>query len=525
MSRRNLLNPERNEILLRVACSPDKEDLFGRISQHFNSLQFEVNEELLIVVEVTPKDNQEIVESALQGEFSILCPDSTIWAEEIETNWQHTHHLEASLVDELAIFAVSPLVIAMRPSSAQRLGYPKRPIGWSEILREAQENPEFQWAHPHIRSTAGLLTAFAEFYVAAGQPEQFSQEHIQTTEAINFVRLLEQRVQQYGPSEREIISHAFREGEWCIDAFVAQERLVLSSFRGVPERNRPIIIYPKEGAVWVDHPLVLLSHEGVSSTMRSAYRTFRDYLLSADIQSLFNIEGFRAAGPHMRSYFSAPPISPMLSDRLYVSSVPVFHSISAPILGSVAKEWLTAKHRAAVYLLADTSGSMRGEKLEKAKMGLLAFLNEFGSLEDAVGLITFDKSVVEVVPIGPLSRNLSTLEDAISRLAVDGNTSMLDAVSMAYDRLHQRYVDDPIRAIVVMTDGLENASRISAEQLKNDIIRGNNAQYPVAVFGLAYGQDADLPLLNDLSGITGGSAMEGNPGNIQILYRRMSTFV
>jgi len=516
---------EGKQILLCLACSPDKEELFGQITQLFNSLQFRLDEQYVVAVEVVPEDNQQLVESAIEGKYEIVCPDSTVWAEQIETKWQQIYGPETSFVDEVAIFAVSPLVIAMRPSSALRLGYPDKPIGWSEILKEAQENPEFRWAHPHIRSTAGLLTAYAEFYVAAGKPGEFSQEHIQNSEVINFVRGLEQRVQQYGPSEREIISHAIREGEWFLDAFVAQERLILSSFREIPRSNHPVIIYPKEGAVWIDHPLILLSHEGFSSAARRAYIIFRDYLLSANVQSLLNLEGFHAAGPYIRSYFSAPPVSLMLSEKLYASSAPVFHSISASVLSSIAENWYTAKHRAAVYLLIDISGSMAGEKLQEAKMGLQAFLNEFGSLDDAVGLITFESSVAEVVPMEPLSRNLSTLEYAISNLSAHRNTAMLDALSMAYDRLHHYYPGDPIRAIIIMTDGLENASKIGVNQLKDKIISGNNTEFPVAIFGLAYGQDADLALLNNLSNVTGGSAMRGTPANIQIVYRRMSTFV
>ena len=97
---------------------------------------------------------------------------------------------------------------------------------------------------------------------------------------------------------------------------------------------------------------------------------------------------------------------------------------------------------------------MDGEKLEKAKLGLLDFLNEFVNLNDAVGLITFHSSVDEVVPIGPLSSNLNDLKYAIRELTTQGETTLLDAISMAYDRLHQYYIDDPIRAIVVMTDGI-----------------------------------------------------------------------
>ena len=45
-------------------------------------------------------------------------------------------------------------------------------------------------------------------------------------------------------------------------------------------------------------------------------------------------------------------------------------------------------------------------------------------------------------------------------------------------------------------------------------IHDNNIQFPVAIFGLAYGEDADLQLLTNISRITGGLVMKGNADNI-----------
>jgi Ca-activated chloride channel family protein len=511
-------------IPLRLGYSPDKGDVFEQLAQKFNSLLLCINDQA-IALEVVPLEDRELVNSALHGDIEVICPDSMVRIEQIEDNWRQQKPSQFGLIEELTIFAVSPLVIALHPASARRLGYPDKDIGWLDLMLESQENSNFRWVHPHVQSSAGILIALAEFQAAANMDGELIESQLRDAEIRSYVQRLEGKVQQYGPSEMATISYALNEGKWRVDAFVAQERLVLSACKKMGESNRPIIIYPKEGTAWIDHPLALLSREGMTSIIKSAYKKLRDYLLSADAQSLFTNAGFHAAGPHIRSYFSAPSVSPKFLKELHAAAARTLSVPAAPMLKSVATGWYTVKRPAAVYLIVDVSESMEGPKLEEAKKGLLAFLDQFQNLDDAVGLIVFDNEVQNLVPIKPLHVNYTVLKDAINNLHAGGMTALLDAASLAYDLLNKPYHNQPIRAIVAMTDGLENASRTDYSALRIKIVNGNNRGHPVAIFGLAYGKNAHLQLLEDFSRITSATTETGTLTNIKRTYERMSTFI
>jgi Ca-activated chloride channel family protein len=141
-----------------------------------------------------------------------------------------------------------------------------------------------------------------------------------------------------------------------------------------------------------------------------------------------------------------------------------------------------------------------------------------------VGLIEFYNDVTERVKISELKNNRSALVRSVETLEADGNTALLDGVAAAYERLQQ--LDDPTRinAIVVMTDGKENASAVKLNQLVTRLQNGNQRGVPVVIFAIAYGDDADMEVLQSLSEATGGQTVVGSVETIRKLYKILSTY-
>ena len=116
------------------------------------------------------------------------------------------------------------------------------------------------------------------------------------------------------------------------------------------------------------------------------------------------------------------------------------------------------------------------------------------------------------------------LQSAISDLHADGDTALLDAVDWAYEALQSRQDRERINAIVVMTDGQENASLISIGDLQDRLERGNEAGAAVVIFAIAYGYDADFNTLEQMAEPTGGQVREGTVETIRELYKILSTY-
>ena len=75
-----------------------------------------------------------------------------------------------------------------------------------------------------------------------------------------------------------------------------------------------------------------------------------------------------------------------------------------------------------------------------------------------------------------------------------------------------------------MTDGKENASAIKLNQLVAKLQQGNERGVPVVVFGIAYGEDADMGPLQAMADATGGQTYVGTIETIRNLYKILSTY-
>ena len=137
-------------------------------------------------------------------------------------------------------------------------------------------------------------------------------------------------------------------------------------------------------------------------------------------------------------------------------------------------------------------------------------------------MVQFSSSVYNVIYLDELGDNRQVLQEAIDNLEAGGDTALLDGVSEAFTRLQKEGDPERINAIVAMTDGRENNSYISLRTLLSRIERGSAV--PVVVFCIAYGEDADLDMLESMAEPTGGQVLQGDPATIRQLYKILSSY-
>jgi VWFA-related protein len=160
-----------------------------------------------------------------------------------------------------------------------------------------------------------------------------------------------------------------------------------------------------------------------------------------------------------------------------------------------------------VALLFDVSGSMEGNLpvAREAATHLLSWLKE----TDEAAVYTFDTRLDEVTPFTP---GLKTLPKSMATLVPFGATSLHDAIARTARRVGLR--DGRRSAVVVFTDGLDNASRLTSSEVSGI---ASAIDVPVYIFGAVPSIDNPLtdfstngdrsPLagsLSDLAAWTGG---------------------
>ena len=172
----------------------------------------------------------------------------------------------------------------------------------------------------------------------------------------------------------------------------------------------------------------------------------------------------------------------------------------------------TAGSSAAVTIgiLVDESGSMRvGPSASRARQGVEQFLSVLVASqqpEDAIALYGFDTRVHE---LQEFTSDVSKVRAALDVLEPFGSTSIYDAIAETAKQVAARgWVR---RAVVVVTDGMDNRSRLSLEQASGIASAIDVPVYVVDVGAPAVVRDAQpkLPVpptatFEDLARWTGG---------------------
>lgn len=151
----------------------------------------------------------------------------------------------------------------------------------------------------------------------------------------------------------------------------------------------------------------------------------------------------------------------------------------------------------ALGFIFDTSGSMRGS-MPAGRRAAAQFLN-LANPEDEFFLVEFDSAPRLTIPMtsdtGPISTEVLTAKPG-------GSTALIDALYMAIHEIKKSM--RPKRALVLISDGGENHSRYTPQEVKEVVRESDVLIYTVAVGG---GFDAEsrfgLGLMDRIAEMTG----------------------
>ena len=458
--------------------------------------------------------------------------------------------------------AASPLVIAMPRPMAEALGWPKKKLGWREML-DLAKSPD-GWAsrgHPEWGrfrlgktnpnfSTSGLNATIGAYFAATGLSSDLRDKDVTSKRAHDFVAGVERSVVHYGDTTLTFLANLQRAddqgaGLSYISAVTVEEKSVWDYNQGNPSGDpatlgkhpKPkvplVAIYPREGTLLSDHPYVVLKAPWVDDAKRQAAAGFLGYLQGRDAQDRFQRAAFR-------DYKNTPgSLATEANGLLPKEPTTLLQPPAPPVLDKLLTSWATVRKRANVLLVLDTSGSMGEEvrgtgesKLDLAKRAAINSLREFSD-SDRVGLWMFstrlegDSDHRELVPVGPMSEKppdgggqtrRELLRSRLQDLPADGGTGLYDTSLAAFQEVGNRLDRDSINAVVLLTDGRNEDDGISLENLLPRL-RSERGDRSVRLFTIAYGSDADLGVLRQIAEATNGAGYDSSdPGSIDAVF-------
>jgi Ca-activated chloride channel homolog len=512
---------------ISFAYSPEKQALLEPLIKRFNAQGVKVGGKP-VFVQAQAVASGDAEDKIMRGKLQpvVWSPASSLWGRQLNFEADQPYVAE----DNPSIVR-TPLVIAMWEPLAKALGYPKKQIGFQDILNIAQSGkgwgaygvPQFgafKLVHTNPDfSTAGLESVVAEYYSAAGKHEGLLEKDVNDAGVRDQVKGIERSIVHYGDTTL-FIADQMRKGGPGYASAVAMEEATLLDFNRNRGGQPPLVaIYPKDGTFYSDNPFIVMKAPWVSDEERQGAAAFQKFLAKEVTAEVAGKAGFRPADLNAKpagNVTAANGADPSQPERVLGLPEP-------RVLAKIKQSWRLDRKPANVLLVLDVSGSMNEEgRLANAKRGLDAFLKEV-TPNDRIGLLAFSDRIRQLAPIAKV--NQAKLRGLIRDLPADGGTALYDATIQAVHKVDALRDPDLINAVVVLTDGEDTDSGASVGDVTSELDRGDSEDR-IRVFTIAYGSSVagSAEALKQISDASGGQAYKGDTEDIEAVYRSISSF-
>ena len=525
------------KVTVTMVYGSEKEAWLSPLVEAFNDARHKTEAGSTIVIEAEPMGSIESGDAIVEGRLQpvVWSPASSAYVPVVNANWrqEHAEDLAPGAPNDLVL---SPVVIAMWRPMAEALGWPDEAIGWGDIAEIATSDegwaaygyPEwgaFKLGHTHPNfSNSGIISIIAEAYAGAGKQRNLTLADLENPDVIQFMTDVESSIIHYGTSTGFFAQRMFERGPSYLSAAVLYENLIAAQeaerLQGESDQLPVVAIYPKEGTFWSNHPYIILNAPWVTEEQREAAELFEDFLLDEEQQRKSIAYGFRPADPSiglttpLDEQHGVDPQQPQT-----VLEVP-----SAEVVSGVQELWRQkAKKPVDLVIVMDISGSMQGKKISSARASLLQFVDLLDD-RDRLQIILFSDMMVPLTDLSPLGEKRADVRRRVSGIIEGGDTRLYDAIEMAYTEIDANGDPGHIRAVVALTDGADTASRISLNQLLNQIQASSESGDATKIFTIAFGSNADRDVMQRIAEATGGKQYDSDPENIERIYAEIATF-
>ncbi|UWG96655.1 VWA domain-containing protein [Dehalobacter sp. DCM] len=266
-----------------------------------------------------------------------------------------------------------------------------------------------------------------------------------------------------------------------LDGFI----LEYQSYANLPELQTDYVFTP----FGVRHDSPVYAIGGLSSEKTEILKAFIDYAKQEKYQRLATEYGFN----HLNEY------------------IPELGSINGTVISKAQKLWKEKKNGTkdiCAVFIADVSGSMAGEPLNKLKLSLLQGAN-YISKDNFVGLISYSSDVTINLPIQPFDlTQRSYFAGAVNGLEANGNTATFDAIAVAIQMIQEQTAANPNLKpmIFVLSDGDTNRGH------SLDEIRSSVEAYQIPIYTIGY--NADIAALQSISNINEAASINADTDDV-----------
>jgi Ca-activated chloride channel family protein len=145
----------------------------------------------------------------------------------------------------------------------------------------------------------------------------------------------------------------------------------------------------------------------------------------------------------------------------------------------------------ALAVVLDTSGSMEGEKIDRAKDSVLGLMRDMRD-DDEIAFVRYSSDAELIQPLARLSEVRGSLAARVRRLEAGGGTNIPSGLAMGLRTLGEA-AKGRVRRAVLVSDGLDS-TRAQAERLASD-----SAERGITVSTMGIGLDFDESYMSSVA--------------------------
>ncbi|WAP59586.1 substrate-binding and vWA domain-containing protein [Streptomyces sp. S465] len=411
---------------------------------------------------------------------------------------------------------LSPVVVGVKPDTARALRARAKggQVSWADIADAAAAGSvRFGMADPE-RTNSGLSALVGVATAAAGTGSALRAEDISCDRLRGFRTGQKVTAESSAELREEFIAHQDE-----LDALITYESELLSLNAGGRLHEKLEIIYPKDGMVLSDYPLLLLD-----PAKRDAYDKVVAWLKSASTQQKIMERTLRRPlGPQVRR---DPRLRADIGNALYFPDQRAVVDQLVEDYGDPRSP--TPNH---VIFLLDFSTSMRGARVAALRS---AFAGLSGADTSATGKFVrfYQGERITVMRFGGRvlaerdvtvggRRDLRSVDSFVAADDFDDSTAIWSALDHAYRKASGIVRDHPGQpvSIVLMTDG-ENTSGITFEEFRRRYAARAETVRSIPTFPLRLGA-ADTAELTRAARTTGGRVVDAGARSLPDAFKEI----
>jgi Mg-chelatase subunit ChlD len=509
-------------VRLELAASPDVAPALRSAAERARDENL-TSDGRCVDITVTASESYKVRDTLAAGKnpgAQVWVPDSDVWVEQISADG------DATKVARVGNVASSPVGMAMVPTAAKSLGWPKKTYGWLELAGATLQDDSLKLgAADPARSATGLL-ALTRLTSAAGKAAGGE------TRGAAMMKALSQRISD---SDGQLVETLPRDSSGTEQgnpkrnqALVLSEQAAFAHNSSAESGDGLDFFYPKDGSPRLDYPYALVDETRLTTDESRAAIRFMTYLRKPEQEQLLTDRGFRTSDDQV----SKTLVAKAGGEVPQPYTEPAGEPASAAALQEALGTWTITVQSARITTVVDASSSMSEtvpgtgrSRMDVTKASLLQALATF-TQEDEIGLWKFstkldgDKDYKVLVPTDRLGDSTDAAGTQRERLSAafgglepvpGGATGLYDTTLAAYKSATSTYAEGKFNALVVLTDGVnQDPGSISRGALVSELEKLSSPQRPVPLIVIAVGPDADRAEAEQLAEATGGSGQQVN---------------